>query len=310
MLLWFLNNNKGIKIYEMTPERARQSAGKLSEKMEVFYEYPAIKMSKINDLNIKGRNGAIPIRIYQPTTEDNLPVIVYFHGGGFVFNDIESHDKVCRRIARDNNAVVVSVEYRLAPEHKFPKGLHDAYDATCWVAENAKNINADSKKLIVMGDSAGGNLAAVVCSMARDLKGPNISYQVLIYPCTDATLNSPSIDQFAKGFLLEKKMIEWFTQHYISKPEDIYNPLMSPVFAKDFSSLPPAFILTGACDPLKDEAVKYAKLLGDAGNQVTHKDYEGLIHGFIGLPRLSNKILLAYQDIQEHLSKNLVLKNS
>jgi len=305
MLLWYLNNNKGIKIYEMTPEQARQSAGKLSEKMEIFYEYPAIKMSKVSDLNINGRNGVIPIRIYQASSDHQLPVIVYFHGGGFVFNDIESHDKICRRIARDNNAVVVSVEYRLAPEHKFPKGLHDAYDATVWVSENAESFNGDSKKLIVMGDSAGGNLATVVCQMARDLKGPDIFYQVLIYPCTDATLNSPSINKFATGFLLEKKMITWFTQHYISKPEDIYNPLMSPIFAEDFSNLPSAFILTGACDPLKDEAIKYAKLLQDAGNQVIHKDYDGLIHGFLGLPRLSKKILVAYQDIQEILKHAL-----
>lgn len=305
LLLWYLNRSKGIRIYEMSPENARRSAGKLNELAEFFIEYKPVPIPKITDKKIDGRNGSIPIRIYHPNPEKKLATIVYFHGGGFVFNGIESHDKICRRIARDNQAVVVSVDYRLAPEHKFPKGLHDAYDATVWVAENAASFNGDPTKLILMGDSAGGNLATVVSLMSKKLNGPNIFYQVLIYPCTDATLSYPSIEQLKKGFLLEKKMIHWFVDHYISNPEDFYNPLVSPVFEKDLSNLPPALVITAEYDPLKDEGKAYADLLKEAGNQVIYKNYDGLIHSFIGLPRLSKKILLVYQDIQKILEKAL-----
>ncbi len=305
MLLWFLKNHKGTKIDQMSPAQARHSAAKIGNMADMMIDFPAIPLHKIKDQLISGRNGDIPIRIYQSIDKKSLPVIMYFHGGGFVINNIETHDKICRRIARDNNAVVVSVDYRLAPEHKFPAGLHDAYDATVWAAANAAAFNGDASRLIVMGDSAGGNLATVICLMARDLDGPAIFYQVIAYPCTDGTLSYPSIDALKEGYFLEKNIILWFQNHYLNNKEEIYNPYVSPVFAKNLSNLPPALVITAEYDPLKDEGKKYADLLKAAGNDVIHKEYEGLIHSFLGMARLSKKILTAYQDIQSVLEKAL-----
>jgi acetyl esterase len=232
-------------------------------------------------------------------------VIMFFHGGGFVLRDIDSHDKFCRRTARDNKALVISVGYRLAPEYKFPAGVYDAYDATVWAAQYAGDYKGDTSQLVVMGDSAGGNLATVVAMMSRDLNGPEIAYQVLIYPCTDGTLKSPTIDQYAEGYFLTKKIIEWFIDQYKSKEEDLIDPRMSPLFAEDFSNLPPAFIITAEYDLLKGEGKMYADRLKAAGNEVIYKDYGGMIHGFMSMPKLSSRILETYRDIQQILTKGL-----
>ncbi len=268
-------------------------------------EYPPISLFKVFDKTIAGRNGDIPIRVYQAIDGKNLPIIVYFHGGGFVLRDIDSHDKVCRKIAKDNKAIVISVGYRLAPEHKFPKPLHDCYDATVWAAEHAASLNADSDRIVVMGDSAGGNLASAVCMMSRDLGGPQILHQVLIYPCTDGRLIQPSVDQFGEGYLLTKKMMRWFLDHYMSKPEDVYHPYFSLLLAEDLKNLPPAFVITAEYDPLKDEGRAYAKRLEEAGNKVRYKDYEGMIHAFISMPKVSPIVKGCFKDIQTELTKVL-----
>lgn len=305
ILLWLINKDKSPKIYEVSASQARKGTDKKLQKIEKFLDYAPIPLFKVFDRNIPVRNGEIPIRIYQPTNEENLPVIMFFHGGGFVLNDINSHDKVCRRIARDNKAVVISVDYRLAPEYKFPIPLHDCYDATVWASENAAIHKGDVSRLVVMGDSAGGNLSAAVCLMSRDLGGPKIKYQVLIYPCTDGTMSSNSINECGEGYFLTKKMMEWFTEQYKSKDEDIYSPYMSPLLAKDVSNLPPAFVFTAEYDPLKDEGRKYAERLKTAGNRVIFKDYGGLIHGFVNMPKMSKHILTVYEDIRHVLADEL-----
>ena len=305
ILLWLINNDKGPKIYEVSAPQARKGSAKKVQKLRTFLDYAPIQLFKVSDRNIRVRNGEIPIRIYQATDAENLPVIMFFHGGGFVLSDINSHDMVCRRIARDNKAVVISVDYRLAPEYKFPIPLHDCYDATVWASQNAAIHKGDVSRLTVMGDSAGGNLSAAVCLMARDLGGPKIKYQVLIYPCTDGSLSSDSINKYGEGYFLTKKMMVWFIEHYKSKEEDIYSPYMSPLLAKDLTNLPPAFVFTAEYDPLKDEGRQYAERLKAAGNRVIYKDYGGLIHGFINMPKMSKHILTVYDGIRDVLADEL-----
>jgi acetyl esterase len=302
ILLWFINKSKAPKIYEVGAPQARKNGEKELRSVENYIDFPVIPLFKVTDRNIPVRNAEIPIRIYQATDAENLPVILFFHGGGFVLSNINSHDRVCRRIARDNNAVVISVDYRLAPEYKFPIPVQDCYDATVWAAQNAEIHKGDVSRLMVMGDSAGGNLATATCMMARDLGGPAIQYQVLIYPCTDGTMSCESVNTYRDGYLLTKKMMDWFLEQYKSKPEDVYSPYLSPLLAKDVSNLPPAFVFTAEYDPLKDEGRQYAERMKAAGNRVIYKDYGGLIHGFINMPKMSKHILTAYQDIQDVLA--------
>lgn len=301
ILLWLINKDKGPQIYEMSGADARRTAAEKTQRLEKFLDYAPISLHKVFDMNIPGRDCEITVRIYQPTNEQNLPVIMYFHGGGFVISSVDTHDKLCRRIARDNKAHVISVEYRLAPEFKFPIPLQDCYDATVWAAQNASVHHGDTNRLVVMGDSAGGNLAAAVSLMSRDLNGPKICYQVLIYPCTDGTLSCDSIEENGKSYLLTKKMMEWFIAQYISKKEDLHSPYLSMLFAKDLTNLPPAFIFTAEYDPLKDEGRLYADRLKEAGNEVRFKEYGGMIHAFISMPKMSKHVLSAFVDIKKSL---------
>jgi acetyl esterase len=242
-----------------------------------------IPLHDVRDQTIPVSDGSqIPIRIYTPSTKAGLAVIVFYHGGGFVTRSIDSHDRVCRRLASNNEAIVVSVGYRLAPEFKFPIPVNDSYDAFIWVAENLDCTNG----LYLMGDSAGANLSTVVCILARDKGGPKIDKQVLIYPVTDATMSFPSIDKYAKGYLLTKELMAWFTHHYKRDDADLVNPLMSPIFAANLKNLPPAFVGTAGLDPLKDEGKAYAEKLAQEGVSVVYSDYPGVIHGFLNLPKI------------------------
>ena len=302
LLLFYLNNFKKDDL-SIAPAKIREENTKeLSTFLKVL-DYAPIDLPEIKNEQIAMRDGAkIPIRIYRPSADQNLPLIVYYHGGGFVARSIASHDLVCRRICKENQAVVVSVGYRLAPEFKFPIPHQDCYDATAWASENASQWGANAEELTVMGDSAGGNLATVVSILARDNNGPKIKNQVLIYPTTDARLNHPSIDKLADGYFLTKATMQWFVDHYKNKEEDIYNPLMSPLLTEDLSKLPDAFVFTAALDPLKDEGAAYAEKLESAGNQVVFKEYSNVIHGFINMARISKECLIAHQDIKNFLA--------
>ncbi|MGB0932307.1 MAG: alpha/beta hydrolase [Chitinophagales bacterium] len=306
LLLWWIRLTEKTPMYELPAVTARRISKETLEGAKKLIEYAPIELFAVKNQMVKARDGYdIPIRIYQPIDADNLPIIVFYHGGGFVIRDLDSHDNGCRRLAHDNQAVVVSVDYRLAPEFKFPIPHQDCYDATVWVSENAASINGDASRLVVMGDSAGGNLATVVAQIARDKKGPKICYQVLIYPTTDARMNHPSIDKFAEGYLLTKPMMQWFLNHYKKNEEDIYNPLMSPLLCLDLSNMPPAFIITAEFDPLKDEGIAYAHRLKQAGVEVRHTDYKGLVHAFFNMPKLHKSCLRAYEEIKEVLSTSI-----
>jgi acetyl esterase len=285
---------------DIPPHKVRAYDSQQLKKSGDLVALPAIQLPHIDDQEIAMRDGqTIPIRIYKPSSEKNLPIIVFFHGGGFVLGDIDSHDKPCRRISQTNQAIVVSIGYRLAPEAKFPIPSNDCYDATVWVAQNAISLGGNPDNLIVMGDSAGGNLATVTAIQARGLNTPKIAKQVLVYPTTDARLNHPSIDKFATGYFLTKKTMQWFIKHYKSKDEDIFNPVMSPLLNEDLSNLPPTLLVTAALDPLKDEGIAYFKKLEAAGNQVCYKDYKNVIHGFMNMSNVSKEALVLQEDIKD-----------
>jgi acetyl esterase len=246
---------------------------------------PAADPPSTEDRTIPGPAGQIPVRIYRPQTAAAAPAVVFFHGGGFVIGSINSHDPLCQQLASRVPAVVVSVDYRLAPEHPFPAGLEDCWAAVQWVADNAAAVGADTSRLAVAGDSAGGNLAAVVARRARDAGAPALAFQLLIYPTTDATGSFPSIAENGQGYLLSADTMRWFLANYLgSDPGDkLRHPDVSPLYAPDLSGLAPAAVITAEFDPLRDEGQAYARALEEAGVPTRLLNYDGLIHAFMQL---------------------------
>lgn len=231
---------------------------------------------------IPGPGGEIPVRIYSSVASPSAaPAVVFFHGGGWVIGDLESHDEVCRALAADAECVVINVDYRLAPEHRFPAAPDDALAAYRWVREHAAELGVDTDRIAVAGDSAGGNLAAVVAQETKGETGP--CYQVLIYPVTDLRCNSESYELFGDGFFLTKKGMEWFRGHYIEHQSDWENPRASPLLAADVSGVAPAYVATAGFDPLRDEGRAYADKLAEAGVDVSYRCYGGTIHGAVSL---------------------------
>jgi acetyl esterase len=218
--------------------------------------------------------------VYQPEGDAPLPVLVFFHGGGWVIGDVESYDATCRQLANTSGCVLVSVEYRRAPEHKYPAAADDAYAATVYVAAHADEFGGDASRLAVGGDSAGGNLAAVVAQMARDRGGPAIAFQLMVYPVTDYSFETASYSENAEGYLLTTEAMRWFWGHYLSTADDGKQPYASPLRAADLRNLPPAHIVTAEFDPLRDEGEAYAAALAKAGVKATFHRYDGMIHGF------------------------------
>ncbi len=240
-------------------------------------------VASVSDRTIAGPGGAVPLRIYTPlrVAVGPLPILVYFHSGGWVFGSINAHDPVCRALANRVRCLVVSVGYRLAPEHRFPAAPEDCYTAARWVAEHAQDYDGDAGRLAVGGDSAGGNLAAAVTLMARDRRGPSLCFQVLIYPETcyyDPQMESYRL--YADGYGLTRDEMLWYWDQYLARPEDRLNPYASPLYASDLSGLPPALIVTAEYDPVRDEAEQYAERLRQAGVSVQCIRYAGMIHSF------------------------------
>ena len=262
-------------------ETAEQARAKLRALIEAnLISPPAIY--RVEDRHIAGADGQIAARVYTPEGSPPMGVLVYFHGGGWVLGDLESHDHVCRALANGAGCVVVSIDYRLAPEHVFPAGAEDCYAATKWVSENAAALGADASRMAVGGDSAGGNLAAVVSMMARDRGGPAINFQLLIYPVTDCALDTPSQKEFAAdGYALSRADMEWFWKNYLDPGVEKNNPYACPLRAKNLKGLPPALVLTASHDPLRDEGERFAERLITAGVKVTCTRYEGVTHAFV-----------------------------
>lgn len=238
-------------------------------------------VAAIEDRQIPGPAGAIPIRVYTPEGSGLFPVLVYSHSGGWVFGSIEGSDPVCRALTKLTPCVVVSVGYRLAPEHPFPAAPEDCYAALQWVAEHASEINADRQRIAVGGDSAGGNLSAAVALMTRDRSGPALCFQVIIYGETAYyEPGTPSYRTYASGYSLTRDDMIWYWEQYLTRKEDATHPYAAPLYARDVSALPPALIITAEYDPVRDEAEMYAQRLQDAGVPVQLSRYNGMIHGF------------------------------
>ena len=260
---------------------------------EVFTSGDVRPIGFVRDLSISGPGGEIPIRVYRPDVSEaggthaeerpERPVVVLYHGGGWVLGTLDSIDGVCRELATRTDCVVVSVDYRLAPEYHFPAAVEDAYAALSWVADHAGSVGGDADRLAVAGTSAGGNLAAATALRARDFDGPDLAAQCLLYPITDHGFDTDSYAENADGPLLSRADMEWFWDQYLRSPVDAANPYAAPLRAEDFTGLPPAVVVTAGFDPLRDEGVAYAEHLSDAGVSVDHQHYPGMAHGFLSL---------------------------
>lgn len=261
------------ELYEMAIAESR------SMYREMQPDLPEIVVHSVEDLMIDGPDSSIPVRIYRPSAAP-APVHVHFHGGGWVIGDLETHDRDCREICVGADCIVVAVDYRLAPEHIFPAAPEDCYAALCWATANLDSLCALPGAVSVGGDSAGGNLAAAVALMARDRSGPAIAMQLLIYPVTDATMESGSYRDNANGYLLSRTMMSWFWDHYCPDLALRADPLASPITAEDLTGLPPALIMTAEFDPLRDEGEAYAERLIAADVEVEVRRFDGLVHGF------------------------------
>jgi acetyl esterase len=281
-----------------TPAQAREMY--LAARFVSNPEPPELESAK--ELSIPAPHGSIPARIYTPKTlrkKDGLaPCLVFFHGGGWVIGNLDSHDVVCRKLAHEGELIVISVDYRLAPEHRFPAAVEDALTATQWVASHARELGIDAARLSVGGDSAGGNLAAVTALAAR-ATGPKLASQVLIYPATDFAMNTPSHSEPETSILLTHSVVKWFCNHYLGGA-DINDWRASPARAK-LEGLPPAYVLVAGADPLRDEGNEYAERLKQAGVPVTYRYFPGQFHGFFTMGKLLNQANIAASEISAWL---------
>jgi acetyl esterase len=262
-----------------------------------------ISLAEITDSTIPGPGGDLPVRIYKSSLAANQPGVVFFHGGGFVICGLDSHDGLCRALSKAVGCTVVSVDYRLAPEAKFPAAVEDSYAATVWVAKNAAALGIDANRIAVAGDSAGANLATVAAALVRERGGPKLVHQLLVYPVADLTCATESYNLFSKDYFLTKEMMVWFRDHYLPHGHDPADPLASPLHMKNVADLPPATVITAEYDPLRDEGEAYANRLKKAGVAVDVKRYDGVFHGFFSmggvLPQADKALAFATEQLRQ-----------
>jgi acetyl esterase len=292
----------GRPAYEtLTPAEAREYY--FQARLVSNPEPPELK--SVEPLDIPSKAGAIPARIYTPKAlrrHDGLaPCLVFFHGGGWVIGNLDTHDVVCRTLAHDGELIVISIDYRLSPEHKFPAAVEDAIAATAWISATASGLGLDSRWIFVGGDSAGGNLAAVVAIHARDSKGPRIAGQVLIYPGTDFRMSHPSHHEPETSILLTHSVIRWFRDQYLNSLTDGEDWRASPARVENLEGLPPAYVLTVGADPLRDEGEEFANRLRKAGVPVTFRTFPGQFHGFFTMGKLLPQAKVASREIGDWL---------
>ena len=283
---------------DLTPQQARQFV--VAEAESFGTPEPIASMA---DFKVPGVDGEVPIRTYAPRNGAPLPALVYYHGGGWVLGDVETHDGICCELANRAECMVVSVDYRLAPEHKYPAAVDDAYAATAWVFEQAAQLGIDPRRIAVGGDSAGGNLATAVALMARDRAAFRPAYQVLVYPVTDCNFDTPSYYENAEGYQLTREAMRWFWAQYLTQPSDGRQPYASPLRAESLGNLPPALVLTAEYDPLRDEGEAYARRLEEAGVPVTLTRYPGMIHGFFRRTHQFDQARAAVTEVAETLKR-------
>jgi acetyl esterase len=267
---------------------------------------PTIEVARVRELEIPGPDGPIPARLYEPHRPSGpAPLIVYYHGGGHVICDLDTHDQPCRFFAAEVPALVLSVDYRLGPEHPFPAAVDDSLAAFRWAAAHAEELGADPARVAVAGDSAGGNLATVVAQLAAAGEGPAPAFQALIYPVTDYSSKRPSYATFAEGFFLTRAEMDWFRDNYFADSADRTDPRASPILAEDLSASPPAHVITAGFDPLRDEGEDYAAALRDAGVAATLRREPDLVHGFINAVGLGGRPREAMAEIAASIRAGL-----
>ena len=272
--------------HTLTPAQARQ----MYLERRSYTQPNAKDLAEVRDLQVpagSGPHGAIPLRLYKPSVAEVLPVLVYYHGGGWVIGDLDTHDVLCRELAHLSGCAVVAVDYRMGPEYRFPAAVDDCFAATRWVRQNAQTLGLDADRMAVGGDSAGGNLAAVVSLLSRDAGDLPIRYQLLIYPATDMRQLTASIQSNGQGYMLTKDTMDYFQGHYIDDKTAFSDWRASPLLAASHANLPPALVLTAGFDPLRDEGIAYAQKMTEAGSHSTHISFERQIHGFITMGRVN-----------------------
>lgn len=280
-----------------TPDAARQALRFMT--VDMRQPHTVIPVKETVDLTIDAPHGSMPARVYRPDRAGAVPTVVFFHGGGFVIGDIETHDNQCRAVCRGTDAVVLSVDYRLAPEAPWPAAVDDCYAAVCWAADHVEELGGDRDRLAVAGDSAGGNLSAVVTHLARDAGRPSLVAQLLLYPAVDMDADAEAYSsriENAEGYFLTADDMQWFRAHYLGAAENWRDPRLSPLHGTH-TGLAPAVIATAEFDPLRDEAEAYAGALRSAGVHVDAQRYDGMVHGFFDMGPLSEAAQAATDDV-------------
>jgi acetyl esterase len=285
----------------LTPAEARRASDERRAQSAAEVE----PVHDVADITIDGPGGPLRLRLYRPSEAIGLPVVVFFHGGGWVLCDLDSHDGLCRTLTNAVGAVVVSVDYRRAPESRYPAAVQDAYAATDWVATRAGDLGIDASRLAVAGDSAGGNLAASVTLVARDRGGPDIAHQLLIYPVTDHDFGTASYREFGVDHYLTAAAMSWYWNQYVPEPDRRAEPYAAPLRAADLSGLPDAIVVTAECDPLRDEGHAYARRLRAAGVPVDYLMYEGAFHGFFSLAASLSLARAAIREVTDRVRRRL-----
>lgn len=304
LLLWYVNTLGPERDYDTASVTEIRNKNKAEmAKRGWLVDGAPLLMAEVKDLTFVARDNVnVLVRYYLPKNRSGQQAMLFFHGGGFVTRDINSHDKLCRRLAHHNEIPVFSVNYRLAPESKFPIPVNDCEDAFNWLVGKSEEYDFNNKQIVLCGDSAGANLATVVSQRSRGVEAPKPYRQVLIYPTTDGSLSHPSIDEFGEGYFLTREKMQWFVDQYKRSAADVDNPDMSPLFIKDLSNQPPTYLCTAGLDPLKDEGVAYAQKLKAAGVSVMYREFADVIHGFANMPRIMPKASgLLHDDIRQFL---------
>lgn len=278
-------------VNEVPPAIARRQMADLAPPVDLDHS-----ARRIEDRTLAGPGGEIPLRVYQPPGEGPFPVVVFCHGGGWVVGDLHTHNALCNMLSSICRSIVVAVDYRLAPENRYPAAAEDAYAALCWAAENAAEIGGRPGKIVVVGDSAGGNLVTVATLMARDRGGPPVAGQVLVYPVIDCDFETSSYRTYAEGYMLTRSVMQWFWEQYTPKLERARETYVAPLHAASLENLPPALVITAEYDTLRDEGEAYARRLEEAGCRVQLTRYDGMIHGFFRMP---HRLSTARQAIDE-----------
>jgi acetyl esterase len=266
------------------------------------------EVAKVEDRSVSWRDAEVPVRIYTPAGTGPFPILIWCHGGGMVVGDLETADATARHLTVETGCVTVSVDYRLAPETKFPGACDDCYAAAVWASDNAASIQGDASRMAVGGDSAGGNLAAVVAQMARDRANPDLAFQLLVYPMTSLDFETPSYVDNADGYLLTRDSMKWYWDQYLGASDDPNHPYAVPSRAGSFKNLPPALVITAEFDPLRDEGEAYAKSLEADGVPTTHSRYDGMIHGFFGMSGAVDKAGQAVSEAAAAMKKTFASK--